>query len=157
MQPRVYLAGPISNVTYGSATDWRNTAARALADAGIAAFSPMRNKQFLAQHKGALPHGVVDHTSPLATPKGIMSRDRFDCINADALLINYSDAPTVSYGTAMEVAWANMKHKPIVVIGSPDNPNISHPMAQEAINFRVDTLEEGIDLICQILLTEVPT
>jgi len=42
MQPRVYLAGPITGLTYNGATTWREDARSYLAAKGITAYSPMR-------------------------------------------------------------------------------------------------------------------
>jgi nucleoside 2-deoxyribosyltransferase len=153
MKPRVYLAGPIGHCSFEEATAWRNIAKQTLAKSGIAAYSPMRSKEFL----DALPvmpskPNVYDH--PLATSKGIMARDHNDCVRADALLVNFLGVTRPSIGTAMELAWAYDRHIPVVVVAEPDNPNISHPMATEAVDFRVDTLEEGIALIKTIVFPE---
>ena len=43
----VYLAGPITGLTYDGATDWRAYAKARLAKFGIQAVSPMRAKEFL--------------------------------------------------------------------------------------------------------------
>lgn len=155
MSPRVYLAGPISGMEYQGAVEWRVWASERLRRRGINAYSPMRAKEFLA---GAEQHGrlptFVDHEHPLATSKGIMCRDHTDCVRADALLVNFEGVTRVSLGTAMELAWAYDRHIPVVVVCEPDNPNIKHPMAHEAIDFRVDTLVEGVELIRTILLPE---
>lgn len=153
MRPRVYLAGPIGHCTYEEATEWRNIAKQQLGIAGIAGYSPMRAKEFLDKLP-TMPSrpNVFDH--PLATSKGIMARDYNDCVNADALLVYFKGFSRVSLGTAMELAWAFDRHIPCVVVAEPDNPNIAHPMATEAVKFRVDSLEEGIALIRTIVLPE---
>lgn len=153
MKPRIYLAGPIGHLSFEDATAWRESAKKKLEAAGIAAYSPMRSKDFL----NALPvmpskPNVYDH--PLATSKGVMARDHHDCISADALLVNFKGFTKVSLGTAMELAWAYDRHIPVVVVAEPDNVNISHPMATEAVDFRVDTIEEAIELIKTIVLPE---
>lgn len=148
--PRIYLAGPISGLLYASAVNWRHYAKQHLAEHGIDAFSPMRAKQFLAAVQGVI-EPFTTHENPLATSKGIMCRDHTDCVRADALLVNFLGARRVSLGTAMELAWAYDRHIPVVVVAEADNPNIVHPMAHEAIDFRVDTLDEGLALIRTIL------
>jgi nucleoside 2-deoxyribosyltransferase len=154
MTPRVYLAGPISGQSFASATEWRATAIQNLRKYGIKAYSPMRSKEFL-RGSGELPtFASMPDAGPLATSKGIMSRDHNDCIRADALLINFLGVDRVSLGTAMELAWAYDRHIPVVVVAESDNPNIVHPMAHEAIKFRVDTLAEGLALIHTIVFPE---
>jgi len=152
-KPRIYLAGPIGFMSFEDATAWRNKATKLLAEFNIAAYSPMRKKNFLSGET-SLPSrpNVADH--PLATSKGIMARDHRDCVTADAVLFNFSGVTRISLGSAMEMAWCFDRHIPTVVVSEKDNPNISHPMAHEAVNFRVDTLEEGIELIRTIVLPE---
>lgn len=150
---RVYLAGPISGLEYSGAVGWRESAAKLLKRSGIQAYSPMRNKSFLAGTEGAITP-FIDHENPLGKSKGIMCRDFTDCTRADALLVNFLGVNRVSLGTAMELAWAYDRHIPVVVVAEANNPNVAHPMAHEAINYRVNTLSEGIALICAILLPE---
>jgi nucleoside 2-deoxyribosyltransferase len=152
-KPRIYLAGPIGHLSFEGATAWRNKAAQMLSQLGIAAYSPMRKKDFLAGEE-PLPTRPNVHEHPLGTSKGIMTRDHRDCVTADAVLFNFSGVQRVSLGSAMELAWCFDRHIPTVVVAEKDNPNISHPMAHEAVNFRVDTLEEGIELIRTIVLPE---
>jgi nucleoside 2-deoxyribosyltransferase len=156
MTPRVYLCGPISGLDYDDSTTWRNQAATVLAEAGITAYSPMRAKEMTrAWGEKITPARSMAGEHPLLTSKGIMCRDYTDCTRADALLVNFLGAQTVSLGSIMELAWAFHLHIPVVCAGEADNINVAHPMAHEAINFRVDTLSEGIDLIKTILLPEV--
>lgn len=149
----VYLAGPIGGLTASEAIGWRREATAMLRQKGIDGYSPMRTKDFLdnGQPLTSVPN-AYDH--PLTTSKGIMCRDFNDCTTADALLVNYLGVTKPSLGTAMELAWSYDRHIPVVVVAEPDNPNIQHPMMHEAIDFRVDTLFEGIRLIASILKSE---
>lgn len=150
---RVYLAGPIGGISYRDATDWRKQAVVALTEADIEAFSPMRGKEFLKDEKNLT--WMMDHwNNPMATSKGIMSRDFNDCSKADALLVYLAGTSRASMGTVMEIAWAFDRKIPVVVVAEADNLHVDHPMLKEAINFRVDTLEEGLALIKNILLPE---
>lgn len=153
MRPRVYLAGPIGGLSYEEATTWRNQAKQALADVGIAGYSPMRAKDFL-ESMAAMPSRPNVYNHPLATSKGIMARDHNDAVRADAILVNFLGAEQVSLGTAMELAWAFEHHIPVVVVSEPDNINVHHPMASEAINYLVPTLSEALDIIKTICLPD---
>lgn len=152
MKPSVYLAGPIGGLTFDKATDWRNDAATYLKRAGITAFDPMRWKSFMAGGVMASNANAYDH--PLCTSKGIQSRDYNDVRRCDALLINLLPCTKVSIGTVMEIAWAFMLQKPVVVVAESDDIHVIHPMMTESIPFRVDTLEEGLDLVRTILCPE---
>ena len=152
-QLRVYLAGPIGHLTYGEATEWRTLATKGLASYGIAAYSPLRAKEFLDTQE-AIPSRANVSPHPLGTSKGIMTRDFNDCVRADALLVNFLGVTRPSLGTAMELAWAYDRHIPVVVVAEPGNPNIDHPMMHEAAKFVVPTLRDGVELIRTILRPE---
>lgn len=114
--PAVYLAGPISGLTFAGCTDWREHALLKLLEHNIRGWSPMRAKEALASMESISGHGgEYSHMGPFATPQGVMARDRFDCHRADVVLVNFVGAKTVSIGTVMEIAWANQKHTPVVV------------------------------------------
>lgn len=154
MKPRCYAAGPIGGISYEDATLWRQTAVKELSAAGIDVFSPMRGKEFLKNEKNLT--WMMDHwENPMATSKGIMARDFNDCSTADALLVYLKGTERASMGTVMEIAWAFDRKIPVVVVAEKTNIHVNHPMLVEAINFRVDTLEEGLFLIKSILLPEV--
>lgn len=155
-KPLVYLAGPIAGCTYGDAVQWRVVAKHELNYRDVEALSPMRAKEQLADP------GYVDrisktfhdykHMGPFFTSKGIMTRDHTDVLRADALLVNLLGTAKPSLGTVMELAWAFAYRKPAVVVIEPTgNCHDNHPMIHEAIGFRVETLEEGIDAVATIL------
>lgn len=147
----VYLAGPITGMTYKGATDWREAAVEELADVGITGFSPMRGKQFLSDQK-SLSGDAGAYTHPLATAKAILGRDYFDCTRCDVLLVNFEKASGKSLGTAMEIAWARAAGKPVVFVGPPTDDHFRHPMIAESITHHALTLEEGLGLVKAILL-----
>lgn len=148
----VYLAGPITGLTYQDADEWRDKACEFLAHHYIDGLSPMRGKQYLralgrlsasCQQEGAL--GV------LSTPKAIMTRDFRDVMTSDCLLVNFLGATKISVGTVMEIAWAYQLHKPVVVcMEETGNPH-EHAMLGEATGFRVPSVEEGLAVVCCIL------
>jgi nucleoside 2-deoxyribosyltransferase len=148
MSFHVYLAGPISGLTFGEATTWREEADMFLSQRGITALSPLRKKDFLKQ-VGLI--GATDdqyaHLSVLGTSRGIMTRDRWDCIRANVVLINLLGAKTVSIGTVMEIAWANQAGNPVVCVMERDGNVHEHCMVQEAIDYRVETLDAALDVV----------
>jgi hypothetical protein len=102
MKPIVYLAGPVTGLSYAQVTTWRTEAKRRLAP-NVECADPMRGFEHL-QHETLLKHTYIDH--PFTTRRGIMMRDYFDVCRSTALLVNMLSAPDVSKGTIMELAWA---------------------------------------------------
>ena len=150
-KPLVYLAGPISGLNYGDATDWRDYAKKVF-EPEVHALSPMRNKEFLRHLDDISGHGEeYKHMSPLATARGVMTRDRFDCTRCDVLLVNLLGAKRVSIGTVMEIAWADLSRIPIVLcMEAEDNPH-RHMMVMEAIGYHVENLDDGVALVKAVL------
>lgn len=143
----VYLAGPISGLDYNTCIQWRLDAEAALRDVGIDVRSPMRNKQFTP--------GVIDANTyrdqQLGQPSAILARDYNDCRTSAAVLFNLLPCETASIGTAMELAWCFAAHLPTVVIDRPGSPHWGHPMVEAATNFKVSTVEDGVECIKSII------
>src|SRR5271167_1832462 len=109
----VYLAGPITGLTYEGCVDWRQKAIDYLDQFGIQGLSPLRSKDYLLQETS-----VADSYEEkiLSTQRGIYGRDKFDCERADVVLVNVLGAKRVSIGTVMEIAWATGKNTPVVLV-----------------------------------------
>jgi nucleoside 2-deoxyribosyltransferase len=152
MPSKVYLAGPIAGLMYGEATDWREHARSRLSQFGIIGLSPMRGKEFLASVAGPLTADEDAHSSlgPIYTSRGIMTQDRWDATRCDVMLVNLLGAKTVSIGTMMELAWADLSRIPTVVAMEPGNIH-QHPMVAEAIDFRHATLDGAIQNVLAML------
>ena len=147
--PSVYLAGPISGLTYEESKDWRDIAHHDLTSHGISAFCPMRGKESL-RSEGIL-FGSYEN-DPMITARAIMTRDHFDCQRCDVVLCNLQGALRVSIGTTMEIAWAFAYRKPLVVIMEPEGNVHDHPMVTEALAYRVGDLGAALAIVKSILL-----
>ncbi len=160
-KPSVYLAGPISGLTYDEGEGWRLIVTEQLAPQ-IDAFSPLRNKAYLKEH-GKL-EGSYDF-SALSTARGITTRDRLDVMSRDLILVNFKAWKKPSLGTLIELGWADAARKPVVGLWEGLGNNIdtstnrlgdsdcaTYPMVQEIVDFWVNTIEEATDLIKAILL-----
>ena len=143
----VYLSGPITGCSYGGCTDWRKYVAEHLAR-DIVAVSPLRGKEYL-KTLDSMPHTLEDKA--MSSQRGIMTRDRHDTSTCDATLANLLDTKIVSIGTVMEIAWADMLRKPIVLVMEKEGNLHDHPMIREAAGYRVETLDEGIVLLNALL------
>ena len=147
---KCYLAGPIARKTYDESEQWRDYVKERLPEE-IKCYSPLRAKQFLRDH-GLI--GVTQDTydeNPLATAKGIMTRDHFDCFTSDLILCNLLGATSVSIGTVIEIAFSYAYRKPLVVCIEKGNIH-NHPMIREATGYSCDNLDEAIHIVKSILL-----
>lgn len=151
MQPKVYLAGPISGLSYAGCTDWREHAIARLGEFNIRGLSPMRCKEYLSHLSNISADGhEYAHLGDFATPRAVMTRDHFDATRCDVLLVNLLGAEKVSIGTCMEIAWA-FTHKIPVICAIEDNSIHSHMMIDEAIGFRTTDLDRAIDIAIGVL------
>ncbi len=87
----------------------------------------------------------------MSSSRGIMTRDRFDTMDCDAVFANLLGATIVSIGTAMEIAWADMLRKPVILVMEASGNLHDHPMIREAAGYRVETVDEGITLANALL------
>lgn len=146
---RVYLAGPITGLTFDGCTDWRQYAKRELAKSDIHGLSPMRGKDYLKALQGPISGTGEEyaHMGVLSTPRGVMTRDRFDATRCDMLLVNLLGAKQVSIGTVMEIAWADLERIPIVATMEDSGNPHEHMMISEALGYRVPALDEALHII----------
>lgn len=145
---RVYLAGPISGCTYDQCTDWRARFAAELKSWGVEALSPMRGKDYL--NDGKIIDGAYDQTI-LSNAQAILHRDFWDCCRSDVVLVNLLGAERVSIGTVMEIAFAHARQIPVVLLMEPKGNIHEHPMIQQAIAFRVETVDQALQTLYVIL------
>ncbi|MBI1957527.1 MAG: hypothetical protein HYS44_03690, partial [Candidatus Niyogibacteria bacterium] len=144
----LYCGGPITGVSYGESTDWRNYVGLKL-PSHIRAMSPMRGKHYLANEK-AIKDSYEGDGHPLSTRRGITCRDRMDVMRCDMLLANFLGAKKVSIGTVMEIAWADAWRKPIVVVMEKGNIH-EHAILNQVAGFIVSNLDEAIELAVAVL------
>lgn len=150
----VYLAGPITGLSYDDCTDWRQTAIDHLKQFGIQGLSPLRGKEYL-KHETSVSDNY-DHSesaliAAMSGQRGIYFRDKFDCHRADIVLVNMLGAKRVSIGTVMEIAWAAGNNIPIVLIMENMGNVHEHSMLREACAFRVDNLNDALHVVTAIL------
>ena len=151
-KPKIYLAGPLTGLSYDDAQDWRLQAIRLLEDY-VDCFNPMRGCDFLRGSKKLQATSEQHKGIMMSTNKNVLVRDRTDCITSDALLIYFPPGCAPSIGTSQEAAWAHLLHKPIVAIAEEVNIHRQHAMLTEQCVW-ADTLEEGCEMIKSILCSK---
>ena len=143
---RVYLAGPISGLTYEGCTDWREFAQEELSKFDIEGVSPMRSKSILKKY-ATIADEYPKHV--LSTAKGITHRDMWDVRRCDIVLVNFVGAESVSIGTVLEIGAAYALSKPIVLCMEKGNIH-RHAMVSTMCGWELDTLEKGIDTVLSL-------
>src|SRR6476469_8136640 len=96
----IYMAGPITGLTYQEATGWRKQVREALPD-DWKILDPMRGKSHL-RGMGAL-------AANFDSGMDAVSRDLQDIRDADVVLAHFAASPTatsVSLGTSCEIGYA---------------------------------------------------
>lgn len=145
---QVYLAGPISGLSYEQATNWRENAASILRRRGISSASPMRAKEALRGVQDIWAEG--SDLGPFYSAKGIVSRDRFDVRRASLVIMNLSGADAVSVGTMVELGWASERGTPVILVDTPDSVH-THVFVEELVSFVVESVEEACELAIRML------
>lgn len=146
----VYLAGPITGLSWEEATEWRNRMIAELKPHGIMCYSPLRAKNYLS-HLDKMADQYPE--TVLSSSRGIYTRDRWDATRCDVLFVNFLGATRVSIGTVLEIAWADSADRPIILVMEENNPH-RHSMVMECAGFVVATLDEGIHIVKSLLIQE---
>lgn len=157
----VYLAGPITGLTYEEARDGWRKEFDSLMPEHILCKSPMRGKEFLAK-RGILASDPDPDTypdNPMVTSSGIVTRDFFDVRTSDVMVACFLEANGIaSLGTAVEFGLAYSVRTPIVMIADPDDMHAKHAkhvFLAEMAGYHVYTLEEGARIVEHLLTPSV--
>ena len=144
-----YLAGPMCQMTLQQANVWRLYVEEELAPYGVRCRNPFRAKEKFFQDNKLI--GLNYDRTPLQlSDKYVLFRDRNDVLSSDLVFVNFLGALEVSIGTVMEISWATLLRKPVVIVAEPDNIHL-HPMIRESTAFIVPTLEDGIEVTVEVL------
>ena len=141
---KIYLSGPISGLSYEGCTSWRDYVIQKLPGS----ISPLRGKEFLKK-EGIIEGAYEGH--PFATAKGITTRDRNDVLTSDLVLVNLLGATRISIGTVMEIAWADARRIPVILVIEENNPH-HHPILDTCCGFHCRTLDEAIQCAKIVLM-----
>lgn len=150
---KVYLAGPITGLSFGDTEDWRDrvkqfAAANSDKFGHIEFFSPLRGKDYLKNETSI--KDTYDEFQ-FSTSRAIMLRDSFDVRTCDAVLVNFMGATRVSMGTVMELAWAYENRKPVIAITEESGNIHEHAMVNEAIWYKLQNIEDAMRALSMVL------
>ena len=146
----LFLAGPLTGISYNDALGWRRYVESKL-PAGVIAFSALRGKAYV-EKETVLNDSYPEHL--LSTPQGTITRDRYDVSRCDALFVNFLKADRVSIGTIMEMAWADAKRIPIIL--AMENGNIhDHAFVRQVAAFITADLDEAIKTAVDVVTMRV--
>lgn len=149
MKPRVYLAGPISGLSFDEAQNgWRAVVEAWGLDNGVCVLSPLRGKDYL-RGVGKLEKQYLD-LSQLSSPQGIVRRDFNDVKTCDAVLANVLNATRISLGTAWEVGVAFALQKPLIAVLEPGSVH-DHPFITQSATYTFSTLDEALPALLYLL------
>lgn len=126
----LYLAGPISGLTYDEANEERGTweAKQEFRMCGWTGLNPLEGYEKLRE-VGKLDVWFEDDV-PDSSPEQAVHADLRMIDAAAAVFANYSKGDRASIGTAAEIGYAFAKGKPIVTLMADYNPN-HHPFVTE--------------------------
>tara|TARA_Y100000034_G_scaffold136371_1_gene212455 strand:+ start:13252 stop:13743 length:492 start_codon:yes stop_codon:yes gene_type:complete len=137
----VYLCGPMEGCTDSEIDSWRNLASQEFSyrERDIVGITPNRCEP--------------DRNDWHQATKEIFNKNMMDCKRCDLLLAYMPKEITQgrgNYGTTTELAWFIMMQKPIVLV--TDDPGIiNHPVMMHGCGWIVDNLEEGLDIVVDLL------
>jgi nucleoside 2-deoxyribosyltransferase len=75
-----------------------------------------------------------------------------DVKTADIIIANLIGTEKASIGTVMEIAWADLQRTPVIAIMEPEGNPHEHAMLSECISYRVETLDEALEVAKKILV-----
>jgi len=149
----VYLAGPITITNWEGANAWRELATETLRGKGLGVRDPLRGKATLQKRlegktfehgwNGDGYKGLAGLEAAITSGHAITRRDMNDVLNSDVLLAFLVETERPSIGTIMEIAWAYLANKYVILVMSEGNPHW-HGMVREAASCVVSNLADGI-------------
>lgn len=140
----VYLCGPITGLSYREATARREWFAARIREMGHIPLSPMRGKQHLLRRRNLSPEGYEDDV--ISNARSIVARDSWDVTRSDVLLVDFLDAERVSIGSVMEIAWAWLRHKLVIVLMKKGNLH-RHAFIEQCASYIVEDEEKALEIL----------
>ena len=141
----VYLAGPVSGLSYKEATEWRKTWSEELEPIGINCLDPMAGiseEDFKAYEDDCYRGGLLSEEAVTARDYLYLSRSRL-------IVMNTLQTPTISVGCAIETGWARALDIPMLWL---ERDPWDHAMLNVQKDFIATSHDYGINMVIDILL-----
>lgn len=148
MNKFIYLAGPIIGCNKGQANDWRDYVNNELPD-NIIGVSPLRCEPRIGRKYKA----TYEDDPRFGTAMAIKAKNEFDTRNCDlvlAYLPKEMNDKRPSYGTVIEMAWAYMIDKPVMLV-TDDKFMKTHPLIQSVSSWMLDDLDQAVETIVGVM------
>ena len=146
---KIYCARPISGCSGEEVVEYYETIKNILTNLGYNVYIPMVGKGEMrteVEFKADQP----THDNPLATNHAIYERDKWMVTQSDIVFANLVDAKSVSIGTVMEMAWAALLGKHLVVaMGKADLHR--HAFVLESADVVFETAPEAMRYLKQLI------
>jgi nucleoside 2-deoxyribosyltransferase len=137
----VYLAGPMEDCTEGHMKGWREVASRALGAADIESLDPTRRVAFHKAMTKLNDRATLDQSMC----RRIFKMDLQDIASSTVVLADVRRDSGRGTGTSMELMFAHMKNK--VIILWADEDDIPHPFYESIYTEKYSDLDDCIDAI----------
>ena len=152
-KPVVYVAGPMSHLSWEEMNGWREAVRRALPDCEV--LSPLRGKGWIKNMPAALTS--KEYPEPFGNSKAITRRDHWDVTHSDLIIVNAHGRRDGGVGraTVCEMAWAWDHQIPIILVVDKGDPFQDHVFIKEFSLEIVPDLETAISLARTLLNLDV--
>jgi len=156
MSRKIYLAGPVTGISYQEAYAWRHLVSvkieiynqRKSTIHHLETINPIFGQESLVGENNIKAFYDND---PLATQQALLQRSYFNVSRADVVLANVVNAKRLSVGTIMEIGWAYALRKPVILVMEDDlNPHNSPLITQSAFAI-VSYLDDAVTVAISLL------
>ena len=141
MKDQVYLAGPMEDCSEDHMTGWRQLTANALKLSDINSLDPTRRVSFHDQ----LGENLENVTKTMNTCKRIFKQDLQDIAESKVVLADVRRDSGRGTGTSMELMFAHMKNK-IIILWANEGDYI-HPFYEAMATEKHYSLEEAVESV----------
>jgi len=145
MSLKIYLAHPISGLTYDEVIGYYKKISRKLKKIGYEVFHPMTGKSAMRTDIKER-FQPIDNKSEIATNHAIISRDTWMVRMCDILYLDLTGTQTISIGCVMELFGAYVLGKYTVVVMEKDNVH-RHAFVVEAAGVIFEESKKALDYL----------
>lgn len=148
MSLKIYLAHPISGLSYDEVADYYDVIVPHLQDVGYQVFNPLTGKDVL---RNEIEFKVKGYEGiPLSSNHAIKQRDQWMVSQADIVWCNFLKCKNVSIGMVSELAWADLQGKHTIVTMQEDNIH-QHAFILEMADVVFETELESLNYLQELI------